>query len=170
MLGEIRRLYEHVAWADARLLRALEGPPAAPAGAIREYAHILGADETWLARLEGRPPGAAVWPAVVLAELPALVQSVRAGYDKHLGSLDETGLDRLVTYTHSAGQSFQNSSRDILLHVALHAQYHRGTVNWLLREAGLDPAPTDYIAYIRGAAAAITPGPASATSERGTGA
>lgn len=152
MLVEMRRLFDHVAWADTRLLAALQGAAATPA--LREYAHILGADEVWLARLEGRPPRVAVWPALPLGELAALAESVSAGYANYLQSLDEAALDRLVAYTNSAGQSFQNSVRDILLQVALHAQYHRGKINLLLRQAGVEPAPTDYIAYVRGVAAA----------------
>jgi uncharacterized damage-inducible protein DinB len=59
-----------------------------------------------------------------------------------------------VTYTTSAGKAFTNAVKDVLLHVAMHAQYHRGKINFLLRQAGLQPAPTDYIAFIRGAPAA----------------
>ena len=64
-----------------------------------------------------------------------------------------------VAYTTSAGKSFANTVKDILLHVAMHAQYHRGKINLLLRQAGLEPAPADYIAFIRGAPAARTRSP-----------
>jgi uncharacterized damage-inducible protein DinB len=51
----------------------------------------------------------------------------------------------------SAGQAFTSTVEDILLHVCLHGQYHRGQVALLLREAGAAPATTDYIAFARGA-------------------
>ena len=41
-----------------------------------------------------------------------------------------------------------------LLHVPLHGQYHRGKINLLLRQAGRQPAPTDYITFVRGVSAA----------------
>jgi uncharacterized damage-inducible protein DinB len=167
MLREIHRLFEHVEWADSRLLSALQGPPAASAEVIREYAHILGAGEVWLARLEGRPSRVAVWPELTLGELPALGKRVRSGYESYLGSLDESVLSRTVAYTTSAGEPFENSVRDILLHVALHAQYHRGKVNWLLRESGLDPSPADYIAFVRDVPAATTREGVPAAAERG---
>ena len=141
------------------MLQALQDARNPPAEAIRELAHILGAGEVWLARLEGRPPRAAVWPALTLAELPALIETVHAAYSGYFRVLDETGLERRVSYTNSAGQSFHNSVQDILLHVALHAQYHRGKVNLLLRQAGLEPAPADYIAFVRGAPAAASSPP-----------
>lgn len=158
MLDAIRKLWAHVAWADDLLLAGLRaGHP--PAEALREYAHVLGADEIWLARLEGRAPRSPVWPEVTLEELPALAASVHQGYRSYLAALEPRQLGCIVAYTNTAGKAFETPAEDILLHVALHAQYHRGKVNLLLRQAGLSPAPTDYIAWVRGAAAATTPPP-----------
>jgi uncharacterized damage-inducible protein DinB len=39
----------------------------------------------------------------------------------------------------------------------LHGQYHRGKINVLLRQSGAEPVLVDYIGYVRGAAAAVTP-------------
>ncbi len=156
MLAAIRRLRDHLAWADDRLLTALAAGSSPPAEALREYAHILGADEVWLARLEQRAPATPVWPGLDLPQLRTLADEVHAGYSRYLAALDEADLMREVSYRNSAGQSFRTPVQDILLHVALHAQYHRGKVNLLLREAGLEPMPTDYIAFVRGAPAAVT--------------
>ena len=153
---ELARLRDHAEWADRVLLNALQATSKAPADAVREYAHVLGAAEVWLARLERRPARAAVWPSLTLAELDELVGAVHAGYAKYVAALDEPGAERMIAYTNSAGQSFETSVKDILLHVALHGQYHRGKVNLLLRQAGLLPAPTDYIAFVRGVPAATT--------------
>jgi uncharacterized damage-inducible protein DinB len=157
MLAAIRRLRDHLAWADERLLTALAAGSPPPVEAVREYAHILGADEVWLARLEQRTAATPVWPDPDLAQLRTLAGELHAGYSRYLAGLDEADLQRDVAYRNSAGQSFHTPVQDILLHVALHAQYHRGKVNLLLREAGLAPVPTDYIAFVRGAPAAVTP-------------
>ena len=159
MLTAIRRLWDHLAWADELLLNALEAVSPPPAGTLREYAHILGADEVWLARLEQRPATAPVWPHMEPPQLRRFARELHTAYARYLAALDAAGLPRHVAYTNSAGQSFDTPVQDILLHVALHAQYHRGKVNLLLRQAGLCPAPTDYIAFIRGVPAAITPVP-----------
>jgi len=58
--SQLHTLFLHLAWADARLLQALETAASPPAEAIREYGHALGAEEVWLARLQGRPPRIAV--------------------------------------------------------------------------------------------------------------
>ena len=153
---ELHKLYLHLAWADARLLEALHTASTPPAAVLVEYGHILGADDVWLARLRGRTPSIPVWPALTLAELPTVVAAVHAGYAEFMATLDARALDRIVAYTNSTGQSFESAVRDILLHVALHAQYHRGRINLLLRQAGFDPAPIDLIAFLRGAPAAST--------------
>ena len=48
---------------------------------------------------------------------------------------------------------------DMLLQVVLHGCYHRGQVALVVRGAGAEPSPTDYIAFVRGAPAAVTPRP-----------
>lgn len=150
MLEKVRRLWEHVVWADTRILDALQQSDRVPAEAVQEHAHVLGAEEVWLARLEQRSPRAAVWPVISLAELKELVQQTHAGFAGYLSGLHDADLDRTVTYANSAGDKFSNSIGDILLHVCLHGQYHRGKVNLLLRQSGCDPVPADYIAFVRG--------------------
>lgn len=147
----LRRAWEHLAWADGRLLGAMAG---APEQALAEYAHILGAEEVWLARLQQRPARAAVWPALALAELRPLAEALRSSFGAYLGALEPEDLSARVSYRNSAGDRFESEVGDILLHVALHGQYHRGKVNLLLRQAGLAPVPCDYIAHRRGAPAA----------------
>ena len=155
-LEQLRRLWAHAEWADAALLAALGRQHHVPAEALREYAHVLGAEEVWLSRLESRPARAAVWPEPGLARAAELAGSVRAGYSAYLASLAEADLPRGIAYVNSAGLGFTTPVADILLHVALHGQYHRGKVNLLLRHAGLDPGPVDFIGFVRGVPAATT--------------
>lgn len=152
---KIKSLWEHVFWADVRLFNALKTFAGTASEAHREFSHIIGAEETWLARIEQRPSRTAVWPEVTFTEVQALMEKTHSVYRLYLAELPEYGLDIPVIYTNSAGQQFTNSVGEILLHVALHGQYHRGKVNLLLRKSGQEPAPTDYIAFLRGAPAAV---------------
>ena len=156
MLTEFRRMRDHLAWADDALLETITDARPYPDAAAREFAHILGADETWLARLESRRANADVWPASDADTLRQLALDVQVGYARYLDTLIEADLHRLVVYQNSAKISFETPVRDILYHVFMHAQYHRGKVNLLLRQAGLTPAPADYIGFIRGFPAAVT--------------
>jgi uncharacterized damage-inducible protein DinB len=160
LTDSIRRLWAHMKWADELILQALRS-----AGnndnAWREYAHILAAEETWLSRLEGRAAITRIWPELDPAQVESLRTQVVNEYDDYIGQIDEAELARLVEYTNSAGTAFRTSCDDILIHVALHGQYHRGKINVYLRESGGKPMPVDYIAYVRGTPAAITPLPFS---------
>jgi uncharacterized damage-inducible protein DinB len=158
MLSDFRRMREHLAWADDALLDVLAEAAEYPEAAGREMAHILGADETWLARIEERAPSVPIWPPSDLNTLRELALQVQVGYARHLDTMIETDLLRLVAYHNSAGIAFETPVRDILYHVFLHAQYHRGKVNLLLRQAGLTPAQVDFIGFVRGFPAAVTRG------------
>jgi uncharacterized damage-inducible protein DinB len=158
-LDQIRRLWAHLDWADDGFLDSLRGAAQWPDDALTELAHILGAEENWLARLEGRKPTLPIWPALSREEMVEAAGRVKSGYAEYLASLQERELPRNVAYTNSAGRSFETPIGDILLHVALHGQYHRGKVNVLLRQSGGEPIPADFISFARGAPAAITPRP-----------
>ena len=89
-----------------------------------------------------------------MAEAQGLREQAETTYRAFLAGLRNADLSALVTYTNSAGVRFTSTVGDILVHVALHGQYHRGKVNLLLRQAGHAPAAADYIAFARGAPAA----------------
>jgi uncharacterized damage-inducible protein DinB len=151
---DLRRLFDHLEWADDRVLRSLREAPAIPPRALELFAHILGAEHVWLARLRQIPARAAVWPSLDLDQCAALAHENKEGYAALLDELNADSLGREVPYTNSAGASFRTPAEDILLHVALHGSYHRGQVAILLRQNGAVPQPTDFIAFVRGAPAA----------------
>ena len=162
-LGQLRSLWQHAVWADERLARAFDACAHVPESAWQEYTHILGSEAVWLDRLLGRPQRLAVWPVLAPDELTALRDSLAVEYAAYVATLDEAALDAPVSYVNSAGKAFSTPVGEILLHVALHGQYHRGKVSLLLRQAGEQPMATDYIGFVRGVPAAVTvPEPLSA--------
>lgn len=154
MLNRIRHLWKYAFRADTDLLDAVAASREDNGDVLREFAHIVGAEETWLSRLEGRVPRCPVWPDGDFVEIERLLRETHRAFEAYLAALGDDDLGAEVTYTNSAGRTFTNTVADILLHVVLHSQYHRGKVNLLLRQAGQMPAPADYIAFVRGAAAA----------------
>ncbi len=157
MLIELRNLRNHLVWADTALLDAMLSAPAWPSAAAREFAHVLASEEGWLARLEGRPARMALWPELDASEMQQLAGELHTAYLRHLDALTPADLHRMVAYHNSANIAFETSVRDILQHLFMHAQYHRGKVNLLLRQAGLTPVSVDYIGFIRGFPTAVTP-------------
>lgn len=164
MLAAIVSLFAHLRWSDQRALASLRASNGQPSQARELYAHVLGAEEVWLARLEGRTPAIPVWPDFDIEQCAAWTERSHRNWDGYLRGLASADqLEQEVAYVNSAGDAFRSTVRDILLQAALHGQYHRGQVALLLRASGFEPATTDYIAMVRGAAAAtrqppLTPG------------
>lgn len=148
------KLVDHLEWADRRVLDSLRAMPHADARALELYAHVVGAEHVWLRRMGEQPAQVAVWPALSLEEAAGLaaenVHALRALVESH--SIEQ--LQRSVPYRNSAGVAFESTLEDMLLQVVLHGCYHRGQIALLVRGAGAEPAPTDYIAFVRGAPAA----------------
>jgi uncharacterized damage-inducible protein DinB len=154
MADEIHRLLAHAWWADERTLASLRAAERPPSGAIELLAHVLGAERVWLSRLVPELKPVAVWPSLDLEGCARLARENRDGYEAFVASLGPDDWSREVSYTNSAGRAFRSRIDDILLHVALHGAWHRGQVAVRLRDAGAEPAPTDYIAFVRGVPAA----------------
>jgi uncharacterized damage-inducible protein DinB len=152
-VAQIARLFDHLVWADAELARAMARPNA-PADAVREYAHVAGSGEVWLSRIEHRKPTAAIWPELSAADAATLTTRSGVAYKALVNKLNDATLDAPIKYTNSAGKTFATPLGDILIHVAMHAQYHRGKVNQMLRQSGAEPAPVDFISFVRGVPAA----------------
>jgi uncharacterized damage-inducible protein DinB len=153
LLEQVKRLIEHAEWANAHLVAALERQPVAD-DIVELFAHVLGAEEVWLSRLEGRSAKLAVWPALGVAQLAATAATNAAGWKAYMGRLTPNDMNRDVSYVNSAGQAFTSTVADILTHVAMHGSYHRGQVSLRIRRDGGTPAPTDFIAFVRGSPAA----------------
>lgn len=147
----VRRLLEHMFWADERLLDALTASETArSAEVLRLYAHLLAAELVWLLRLEGRDGTVQpIWPDWSFEEVKDAAASARAGYERLLERLPDEGLERVVAYTNSQGTPFRTKAVDILTHVAMHGSYHRGQIAAAVRRAGAVPVNTDFITYVR---------------------
>jgi uncharacterized damage-inducible protein DinB len=152
----LTKLLAHLEWADARVLQGLRDASSPAPRALELYAHILGAEHVWLSRIHERAARVAVWPTLSLDECAALAAENVAGFRTLLAGLAPADLAREVPYRNSAGQAFRSTIEDMLVHVALHGAYHRGQVALVVRGAGGEPSPTDYIAFVRGVPAATT--------------
>jgi uncharacterized damage-inducible protein DinB len=158
MKSYLNRLYQHVAWADSRILECLEGAP--ESRGLPLFAHLLAAEQVWLARLRQEDSSTLpIWPRLSLEECAALVQQNRAEFDRYLDAVPDEALTRTVTYINSTGAEFTTSVLDILTHVALHGAYHRGQIASAVRASGAQPVNTDFVSFVRqeGSSAPIHP-------------
>jgi uncharacterized damage-inducible protein DinB len=143
------RLFEHMVWADARVLERLRADDHTPR-ALKLFAHLLAAERVWLARLRGEDSSALeIWPDLAVEECAALAGHLRIELGALFASLSPSELGRLVLYQNSAGREFSTPVGEILIHLALHGAYHRGQIATRMRDAAAEPINTDYITFVR---------------------
>jgi uncharacterized damage-inducible protein DinB len=148
---QIRRLLDHMAWADARVLDLLSATSAEQIDeAARVFGHLLAAEHIWLLRLtDAEAAPEPIWPDLGLVEMKALAAANAAGYARLMAGLRPDALQTEVAYTNSQGVAFHTAVGDVLLHVAMHGSYHRGQVAAAVRRCGGEPVNTDFITYVR---------------------
>ncbi|MEK4536326.1 DinB family protein [Peribacillus sp. FSL K6-1552] len=146
----IQKMYEHLNWANQLILETLQSIEDKNQEVSHLFSHILLAEKVWITRLRGldssRLP---IWSEVDIEVCAELVMHNKESLTTFLTNSSNTDLDKLISYTNSKGKEFKNSVRDILTHVALHGQYHRGQINSRLRSDGFEPANIDFITFVR---------------------
>jgi uncharacterized damage-inducible protein DinB len=148
-LETIQSMFKHLHWANQRILETLQNGQENKK-AINLFSHILHAENVWYTRLKGADSShLPIWSEVSIESCVEMVNQNHHNYDEFLSTLSNSDLDQLVSYKNSNGTEFNNSIRDILTHVALHGQYHRGQINQLLRAADKEPISVDYIIFRR---------------------
>ena len=146
----IKRMYKHLNWANKRILETLQNLEFDNHQARRLFSHILFAEQVWLARLQGKDSSRLpIWGEVEIEVCEEMVQKNEENFALFFADLDDTDLDQFITYSNSKGVVFKTSIRDILTHVALHGQHHRGQINAHLRANHVEPVNTDFITFVR---------------------
>jgi len=143
----LHQLISHEHWANHRLSDALQDNALMDEKVVRLFNHILAAHATWYGRITGAVPEMKIWDDPTSpAHWGSLIDAHYSGWKKVLSFDNPT---RQVQYSNSHGARFTNTVEEILIHLSLHGQYHRGQVVQYCR-AGWEFAPsTDLIVFLR---------------------
>ncbi len=147
MQNYFKDLLQYDRWANEQVFAKLLSLEA-PEKAIRLMAHIIAAQEIWLSRiLNDEFSSKTVFPDW---SLTTTIENAEVNHNK-LDKLirNETDFNRTIHYQNTKGKSYSNKLDDILIHLFNHGTYHRAQIATLMRQSGLDPAVTDYIAFKR---------------------
>ena len=143
-------MFEHLNWANQCILETLQSIEDENQEVNRLFSHILFAEKVWITRLQGLDSsGLPIWLEVDMEVCAELVMQNEESLTTFLTNLANSDLDKLIIYSNSKGTEFKNSIRDILTHIALHGQYHRGQINSRLRADGIEPVNIDFITFLR---------------------
>ena len=145
MLAYHRRQFVFDHWANIVSLDAVT-PVADHVPRSRAWLnHILGAKRIWLARVTGAPNPFGVNPTFTAAELREQFETAHESWTRFLDTQGDADMSRVIAYSTLKGDPFQSPLGDILAHVPIHGQHHRGQVNADLRSAGAAPPAIDFI-------------------------
>ncbi|SFA75927.1 Uncharacterized damage-inducible protein DinB (forms a four-helix bundle) [Cohnella sp. OV330] len=147
----IKRMMDHMYWADKRILDALEASQTKDKDLLKLARHVAVAERVWLSRLQGKGSAQyALWEETEdLTAIRKMFEENAEQYRLYIEGLEESELDEMVDYGNQSGVKFQTSVRDILSQVLLHGQYHRGQINRGLRMEAAEPVQVDYITFAR---------------------
>ncbi len=157
-----RHMFEYEREAHEKVLQALHNCSASARNtpafrkAVDLMAHLGAARRLWLSRMEVAREKLTLQdlePAgVPLCELAVRLQAAAEAWSVYLSRTDDAELARTFKYRSFEGEWYTNLVEDIVLQLFGHSLYHRGQVALLIRDAGGEPAATDYLLWTRKAA------------------
>jgi uncharacterized damage-inducible protein DinB len=148
-LRHLRRLFHYDIWANRETLEALKKTGDPPSRSLKILGHIVAAEELWLVRIKQTGESVVVWPEITMDQLEQHLNELSKTWNQYLNGLDSSKLSQPVSYKNSKGKAWTNNVEDILVHTAMHSNYHRGQIAIDLRTFGLVPAYTDFIHFVR---------------------
>lgn len=107
--------------------------------------HTLNAQQIWNARILGEKTFE-VWQINPFESLEGINDQ---NFKTSVQIVGNSDLDQRINYQNSRGTKFENSIFEMLFHAVNHSTYHRGQINSLLKQNGIEPILTDYIFYKR---------------------
>lgn len=147
MLEFIKELYDYNDDCNRRVIAIFsENRDKMPDRAVKVMDHMLIAHHIWNRRTLGEEIENPVWGNL---EDGSRLDFHEQNQQESHRIMASTGLDDVINYRNSKGVEYSNTVRDTLFHIINHSTYHRGQLASLFREAGAEPAVTDYIFYKR---------------------
>lgn len=144
----LQPMFNHMHWANQRIIEQLKQTDPMNEQALRLLSHVLIAERIWLTRLQQKDSsGIVLWETLSIEACEHLANSNSEGFSAFMAS--NIQLDGDCKYNNQSGTPFTTAIREILTHIALHGQYHRGQINFLLRTNSFEPINVDYITFTR---------------------
>jgi uncharacterized damage-inducible protein DinB len=153
----IEELVQHMAWADSVVFSAIRGKSQAEEdeALLRRLRHIHLVQKAFFDVWLHQPINPHATDSFNALELAFFAKSLHSEIQKFQNALSTDDLDRIIHLPWSKqvsctlGFEIANPSLgQTLLQVVAHSSYHRGQVNSRLRELGIDPPMTDFIAWV----------------------
>jgi uncharacterized damage-inducible protein DinB len=141
------RLLAYNVWANNIVFEALKSQDGNPE-MWGKFSHLLLAEKVWQSRLNGVAyTGQGIFDLVAEAEIFQLMQNNEWGWREIIQADSDFG--KKISYKLLNGSEGNSTLSDILTHIFNHGTYHRAQIATLMRQHGLQPQATDFIAFTR---------------------
>ncbi len=156
-LAIIQELTQHMEWADSVVFSAIRGKPQAEQdeSLLMRLRHIHLVQKVFFDIWQNKSINAHETDSFGAFELAVFAKSLHQEIQQFQNSLSPSDLDQVVhlpwSQQVSSNLGFEIANPSLgqtLLQVTAHSSYHRGQANARLRELGLDPPMTDFIAWV----------------------
>jgi len=153
----LRSHLAYTAWADERLMRAVEQIPeehlnhdfqTADRSILGTLVHTFAADRIWFRRVLGEPNTTFISDEDrSLATLQRQWPGVLKRWQEWAATLQDP--TTMISYRDMKGNPYESPAWEIVMHVVNHGTHHRGQVSGFLRTLGYAPPALDLIRYYR---------------------
>ena len=152
---------EYHYWANEVLFESLDTLPAAKlsaneglffGSAVNTLNHILVGTRIWFGRLREEDPKQLGLDDVLHADWAELKQALRGelrALHSWLECQPDATFERTLAYTNTRGEPFRTQVAEVLTHLFLHLQHHRGQVSVAATRLGAPSPEMDYIFWRR---------------------
>ncbi|MFO7525457.1 MAG: DinB family protein [Ignavibacteriaceae bacterium] len=145
-------LFIYIDWATKESVKSIKKLDDPSDRLLTIISHIVATEQLWYDRVTQAKIPISPWEKYSLDECITQSSIITSKWIRLLEERGEEGLSEIITYLNTKGDKFKNSLMDIVFHTINHSSYHRAQVALLVRDAGGEPALTDYIVYARSVA------------------
>ena len=168
-ISTLERVFSYKAKANQEILAAMrQFDDASPAKevAIRVLNHTYAVDRIFAANLRQAEhgytsPNPGLAPS--LEELSAAIKPSDQWYIDYVSHLDETQLAERIDFTFTDGLPGRMSREEMLMHVTVHGEYHRGQISLIMMQNSITPPGDGFTSFLHKAEASTRRRPAERT-------
>lgn len=153
-VSTLERVFSYKAKANEEMLAAMrQFDDASPAKeiAIRILNHTYAVDRIFAANLRRAEHGYTSpnpGQAPSLEELSAAIKTSDQRYLDYVSRLDETQLAERIDFTFTDGEPGRMSCEEMLMHVTVHGEYHRGQISLLMMQNSIAPPADGFTTFL----------------------
>jgi uncharacterized damage-inducible protein DinB len=153
-VGTLERLFGYKTKINGEILQAMrkfDGASPAREIAIRVLNHTYAVDRIFAANLqraEHQYTSPNPLQAPSLEELTTAIKTSDQWYSEYVSSLDEAQLAERIDFRFTDGLPGRMSREEMLMHVTIHGEYHRGQLGLLMMQNSIVPPGDGFTSYL----------------------